>query len=72
MNDSESSDEDTEGYTTTKALLGFASKEPTDDSFSQLGGRPVSAECWRLHDEIYYLQTRRHGSIRRVVQMPSW
>ncbi|KIW02906.1 uncharacterized protein PV09_05954 [Verruconis gallopava] len=28
-------------YTETTTLLGYASKEPTDDSFSQLGGRPT-------------------------------
>ncbi|MCJ1465204.1 hypothetical protein MMC07_003820 [Pseudocyphellaria aurata] len=41
FNDSDSSDEDAETYTTTKVLLGYASKEPTDDHFSQLGGRPT-------------------------------
>ena len=25
----------------TKVLLGYASKEPTSDEFSQLGGQPV-------------------------------
>ncbi|MCJ1249455.1 hypothetical protein MMC30_006679 [Trapelia coarctata] len=39
--DSDSSDEDTENYTTTNVVLGYASKEPTDDSISQLGGRPT-------------------------------
>lgn len=42
LDDSDSSDEDTGAYTTTKVLLGYASKEPLDDPFSQLGGRPVS------------------------------
>ena len=37
--DSDSSDE--EDFTTTNVLLGYASKEPTDDGFSQLGGFPV-------------------------------
>lgn len=41
-NDSDSSDEDTEIFTTTNVLLGYASKESTDDSFSHLGGYPVS------------------------------
>lgn len=40
--DSESSDNETQELTTTNTLLGYASKEPTDDSFSQLGGYPVS------------------------------
>ena len=40
-NDSESSDNESETYTTTSILLGYASKEPTDDDFNQLGGYPV-------------------------------
>ena len=36
--DSDSSQED---YTETDTLLGFASKEPGDDTISRLGGRPV-------------------------------
>lgn len=39
--DSDSSDEETGSFTTTNVLLGYASKEPTDDAFSQLGGYPV-------------------------------
>ncbi|KAI9834219.1 MAG: hypothetical protein M1819_003057 [Sarea resinae] len=40
--DSESSgDEEEENYTETNVLLGYASKEPTDDAFSQLGGFPT-------------------------------
>lgn len=39
--DNESSDDETEEFTTTNVLLGYASKESTDDSFSQLGGYPV-------------------------------
>ena len=39
--ESDSSDEGPDNYTTTNVLLGYASKEPTDDSISQLGGRPV-------------------------------
>ena len=40
--DGDSSDEDIGTFTTTNVLLGYASKEPTDDSFSQLGGQAVS------------------------------
>jgi pre-rRNA-processing protein TSR4 len=36
--DSDSSDNE---YTETNVLLGFASKDPEDDSISRLGGRPV-------------------------------
>ena len=39
--ESDSSDEDADDYTTTNVLLGYASKETTDDSISSLGGRPV-------------------------------
>lgn len=37
----DSSDEEPEQYTTTNVMLGYASKEPTEDAFSQLGGYPV-------------------------------
>ena len=40
--DGDSSEDETGSFTTTNVLLGYASKEPTDDSFSQLGGQPVS------------------------------
>ncbi|MCJ1378075.1 hypothetical protein MMC17_001171 [Xylographa soralifera] len=39
--DSDSSDDGTEDFTTTDVLLGYASKEPTGDIISQLGGRPT-------------------------------
>ena len=41
LEDSDSS-EDAHAYTTTDVVLGFASQDPTEDSFSQLGGVPVS------------------------------
>ena len=41
-NDSDSSDGGEESFTTTNVMLGYASKELTDDDFSQLGGYPVS------------------------------
>lgn len=47
-NDTDSSDEDNEGYTITKVLLGYASTEPTDDSFSKIGGLPVSRNIFHL------------------------
>lgn len=37
----DSSDEESEQYTTTDVMLGYASEEPTEDGFSQLGGYPV-------------------------------
>ena len=41
LHESDSSDEDVDDYTTTNVLLGYASKEPTDDTISRLGGHPV-------------------------------
>lgn len=38
--DSESSDDEFR-FTTSSILLGYASKEPTEDPFNQLGGLPV-------------------------------
>ena len=46
-NDSESSDDESGNFTTTNVLLGYASKEVTDDDFSQLGGYPV----WRSRSQ---------------------
>jgi pre-rRNA-processing protein TSR4 len=40
--DSDSSLEDASEYTETGVLLGYATKEPTDDSISHVGGHPVS------------------------------
>jgi pre-rRNA-processing protein TSR4 len=40
--DSDSSGGEDEEYTEMNVLLGYASKEPADDTISQLGGRPVS------------------------------
>lgn len=40
-NDSDSSEEEGGSFTTTSVVLGYASKEVTDDGFSQLGGYPV-------------------------------
>lgn len=37
----------------TNVLLGYASKEPTGDEFSQLGGHPVSLQPRRMNvDEL--------------------
>lgn len=40
--DSDSSLEDNSEYTETGVLLGYATKESTDDTISHLGGHPVS------------------------------
>ncbi|KAJ8126234.1 hypothetical protein O1611_g7406 [Lasiodiplodia mahajangana] len=40
--DSDSSGGEDEDFTETNVLLGYASKDPGDDSISRLGGRPVS------------------------------
>lgn len=47
--DSDSSGEELDDYATTNVLLGYASKEPTDDSISQLGGHPV---CFEVHVQL--------------------
>lgn len=39
--DSDSSGLEDDEYTETGVLLGYASKEPTDDTISQLGGHAV-------------------------------
>jgi hypothetical protein len=41
--DSDSSAGEEEDFTETNVLLGYASKEPGDDSTTRLGGRPVSS-----------------------------
>lgn len=40
--DSDSSLDDTSEYTETGVLLGYATKDSTDDTISHLGGHPVS------------------------------
>ena len=40
LDDSDSSDGD-DTYRATNVLLGYASKQPVEDTFSQLGGKPV-------------------------------
>lgn len=44
-NASDTSDDESSIYKTTNVLLGYASKEATDDTFSQLGGHPVRLDC---------------------------
>jgi len=39
--ESDSSGAGLEDYMETNVLLGYASKEPTDDTISHLGGQPV-------------------------------
>ena len=41
--DSESSGGEDNDYTETNVLLGYASKEASDDTVSHLGGRPVGS-----------------------------
>jgi pre-rRNA-processing protein TSR4 len=40
--DSDSSDGEDQGFRETATVLGYPSKEETDDLISQLGGTPVS------------------------------
>lgn len=51
-NDSDSSDDNGGSFTTTNVMLGYASREPTDDNFSQLGGYPVRASSSFLADNL--------------------
>ncbi len=54
QDDSDSSEGDSSVYTITNVLLGYASKEPTNDSFSQLGGIPVRSRK-RPWSKLYQL-----------------
>lgn len=60
--DSESSDDGINDYTTTNVLLGYASRKHTDDIISQLGGEPVytplflKSWCNLLWKQSDYLQ----------------
>lgn len=49
--DSDSSGGEEEEFTETNVLLGYASKDPGDDSISRLGGRPVSTPLPRSERE---------------------
>ena len=69
--DSDSSEDDLR-LTTTNVVLGFASKDPTDDDFSQLGGHPVSTyteRCWRTL--LRSNQHHRPGPTRRAPRLLS-
>ncbi len=50
--ESDSSDADS-SYTATNVLLGYASKEPVEDTFSQLGGRPVISPLAAVPSKLY-------------------
>ncbi len=54
----DSSGDDDERYTTTNVTLGYASKEPTDDTFSHLGGNPV-----RLNSRLLAVTAREETDI---------
>jgi len=42
--DTDSSGGEDNDFTETNVLLGYASKEPSDDTISHLGGRPVHTD----------------------------
>lgn len=46
--DSDSSGGEDNDYTETNVLLGYASKESSDDTISYLGGRPVRSHVSNL------------------------
>lgn len=58
--ESDSSDEE-RSYTETNVLLGYASKEPTDDLVSRLGGHPVHLGAMRQKQQanIHIVMARR-------------
>ena len=53
--DSDSSGGEDNDYTETNVLLGYASKEASDDTISHLGGRPVCSTLLRnpLYSKIF-------------------
>lgn len=50
--DSDSSGGEDDDYTETNVLLGYASREPTADTISQLGGHPVRLAQSYTHTKI--------------------
>jgi len=57
LNDGDTSDDESSSYTSINVLLGYASKEPTDDTFSQLGGLPVRPD--KLQYEMPQLKSNK-------------
>lgn len=57
LNDSDTSDDESLSYTSTNVLLGYASKEPIADSFSQLGGLPVCPD--NTHHDVPQLKSNK-------------
>ena len=62
-------------YTETNVLLGYASKEPTEDTISHLGGHPVRTSIWMLAcankrslDMAYIDKSFRH--LREMQSLP--
>jgi hypothetical protein len=49
----------------TNVLLGYASKEPTSDEFSQLGGHPVCAVSLEHRWTVRLTRYFRHGLTTR-------
>lgn len=71
--DNESSDDETQDFTTTNVLLGYASKESTDDSFSQLGGYPVRLHPTKMvKKDLRSQRIYRDGSSRRILHLRTW
>lgn len=69
-NPSGSSDEELDDYTATDVLLGYTSKEPTDDPFNQLGGQPVSTALNAQHANFLSNESFRDGQIRPILPQP--
>lgn len=60
--------DDAEDYAETDVLLGYAEKEPGDDTISHLGGWPVRAtqSCDDIRIFPSLMAFRRHGSMKRL------
>ena len=71
--DSDSSDAASSKYSTTNVMLGYASKEPTDDAFSQLGGFPVCTKTLVQGESLLRSDQRsRHGQKLHPHRRRAW
>jgi hypothetical protein len=60
--DSDSSGGEDNDYTETNVLLGYASKQASDDTISYLGGKPVSLRYPWLYINEPAFETAKHSS----------
>lgn len=67
--ESDSSLDDAPDYTETNVLLGYASKDPTDDLVSHLGGHPVGGTL-STRDSLFLTDALRPGLIPMLALLP--